>query len=231
MNDTPAPMMNAAPDGQDTDGKKAEEAAKTAAIWPEVALKRHETDRTAWLITCVDLTSLLMGFFVLLFSLQTLQQDKWKEVTGSFQAQFSNNVNVVSAVPDGSNNAVIRVTSTKSGLAYLDALLHQRVEKDPLWSQLTAELNSGRNEMTYVVPPVAVADEAAWSRLGNTIRGWKNPVGIRLTTPKAQLAATTAKAVALAAKLANTGAMGVFVDIDVNDKVPQPQLRLVVRAK
>jgi hypothetical protein len=199
--------------------------------WGEIKAPKWEPNRTAWLLTCVDLTSLLVGFFVLLFSTSTLQRDKWQAITGSFQAQFAKNATVVAVVPDSADNAVIRVTGAKSGLVYLDTLLHQRLQGDPVWANLSAEQNregSGQ-DMRYVLPD-SVPDDA-WARLGSVVRGWKNPVGIRMTTSPAQAGTQVHKAVAIAQKLSNSGVVSAFVDIRAVDGMGTPVVELVVRAQ
>src|SRR4051812_10920108 len=81
----------------------------TPVIWDDIQAPKWQANRTAWLLTCVDLTSLLVGFFVLFFSTQSLQQDQWQALNGGFQARFApSTAVVVEAVPDGVDNAVAR---------------------------------------------------------------------------------------------------------------------------
>lgn len=197
----------------------------------EISAPKWEPNRTAWLLTCVDLTSLLVGFFVLLFSTQTLQRDKWQAITGSFQAQFAPEKTVVPAVPDAADNAVIRVTEVKSGLVYLDTLLHQRMVGDPVWASLSAERGSGLagQDMRYVLPE-GVPDDA-WVRLGQAVRGWKNPVGVRVSVNPRDVGAQAQKAVAIGQKLSNSGVVNTFVEIVTVEGMGAPVTELAVRAQ
>jgi hypothetical protein len=138
---------------------------------------------------------------------------------------------VVTAVPDSAENAVVRVTGAKSGLAYLDTLLHQRMQGDAVWSGLSTEEGSGLagQDMRYVLPE-GIPDEA-WVRLGAVVRGWKNPVGVRMTTNRRELTQATQKAVAVAEKLSNSGVMSAFVEVKIDEKPGTPVAELVVRAQ
>lgn len=220
MNNPSSPITPAAPDMWAPSGP---------GLWQDIQAPKWEANRTAWLLTCVDLTSLLVGFFVLLFSTQTLQRDQWQAVTGSFQAQFAPQVVAVPMVPSGGDNAVVRVTGVKSGLAYLDTLLHQRMEGDPVWGALTAQ-DRNASELLYPLPP-AELDDAIWGRLGGVLRGWKNPIGIAVTTTQADGAVATQKAVAMAAKLAKSGVMSAFADVRIVKEAGTPVVYLVVRAQ
>ncbi len=204
-------------------------------LWQEVEMPRYQPNRTAWLVSCVDLTALLLAFFVLLFSTQTLQRDKWEAVTGSFREQFAPRAVVVPVVPEGGDNAVVRVTGAKSGLAYLDTLLLQRMEGDPVWSNLRATREQGGvgSELHYALPPQALEGAGvhdAWLRLAGAIRGWKNSVGVRVTAPAGAMPRYADRASGLAAKLHDGGAVTAFTEIVVDERAT-PKLELVVRGE
>lgn len=55
----------------------------------------------AWMSTFSDLMNLLLCFFVLLFSMSTVQEDKFEEVAASFQATFSVLPKGAAAIGDG----------------------------------------------------------------------------------------------------------------------------------
>jgi len=55
----------------------------------------------AWMNTFSDLMNLLLCFFVLLFSMSTVEQDKFEEVAASFQSAFSILPKGASAIGDG----------------------------------------------------------------------------------------------------------------------------------
>ncbi|RYG62158.1 MAG: hypothetical protein EON60_00790 [Alphaproteobacteria bacterium] len=204
-------------------------------LWQDMAVPRYQPNRTAWLVSFVDLTALLLAFFVLLFSTQTLQRDKWEAVTGSFREQFAPRTTVVPMVAEGGDNAVVRVTGVKSGLAYLDTLLLQRMETDPVWSTLQALREQGgmNGELRYALPKSALEGAGvhdAWLRLGGVVRGWKNSVGIRVTAPAAAMQRYADQGAVLTQKMHEAGAVTSFTELMVKEG-EAPKLELVVRSQ
>lgn len=45
--------------------------------------KEEEGKKGAWMLTFTDLVSLMLTFFVMLFSMSTVQIDKWDAITDS----------------------------------------------------------------------------------------------------------------------------------------------------
>jgi hypothetical protein len=201
---------------------------------------RYEASRTAWLLTFIDLTSILVGFFVLIFSTQTIDRKTWTDMTQGFHAAFTQQQGIVVPVtPDGVNNALVVTTGITSGLGYLDALLHQQLGKDPVWGRLVAKSTGNRwtREMYYDLPQglddLKQADtEKAWRRLGEVMRGWKNPIIVRYVvsqdTSAKEMAAVTQRAVALAALLNRSGIGRIVGEVRVNGT---PGMYLVVEAE
>jgi hypothetical protein len=207
----------------------------SAQLWHQVKAPKWEPARTAWLLTCVDLTSLLVGFFVLLFSTKTLDTNSWQAMTGSLQAAFAPRIAAVAVVPDGMPNALVVAPGVRSGLGYLDTLLHQRLEADPVWGSLMAQSKSaGQSEMTYLLPdevldPAQPNAVAAWRRLAVAVRGWKNPIEVRANVvADSDLAAAMARSVALAGILAAAGGADVSAEVR---KAEHQSFQLVVRAQ
>lgn len=204
-------------------------------LWHEVQAPAWQPGRTAWLVTFVDLTGLILGFFVLMFSLQTLDRNSWEAMAGSFQAAFAPKVAVVPVTPQGLNNAVVVVTGVKSNLSYLDSLLHQRLGDDPVWGQLAAETAGvgASSEMVYVLPAAVVDGDGrgnigAWRRLGDVVRGWKNPLAIRVVVTKENWREGTEQATSLASMLAHVGVVGIVGEVRAGEV---SRVELVVRAQ
>lgn len=209
--------------------------ASNPTLWQEVQAPQWQPARTAWLVTTVDLTSLILGFFVLMFSLQTLDRNSWQAMAGSFQAAFAAKEAVVPVTPDGMNNALVVVTGVKSNLSYLDSLLHQRLGDDPVWGKLSAQTSGAGSgmEMFYVLPP-EVTDAASmgsidnWRRLGDVVRGWKNPMAVRVVVTEEQWKKGADQALALAALLAHVGVAGIVGEVRSG---PEAEVQLVVSAQ
>lgn len=205
------------------------------AIWQEVQAPKWQPARTAWLVTIVDLTALILGFFVLMFSLQTLDRDSWEAVAGSFQSTFSTKDAVVPVTPQGLNNALVVTTGVKSNLSYLDSLLNQQLGKDPVWGQLKAQTQGAGAalEMFYVLPksvtdPALVGSMTDWRKLGDVVRGWKNPMFVRVIVTEEQWKKGAEQALGLAAMLAHVGVVGIVGEVRSG---PEAQVQLVVSVR
>ena len=206
--------------------------ATPAPLWMDLKTARYQPSRTAWLISFIDLTSLMVAFFVLMFSMQTLEREKWEAMSGSFKAKFASREVVVESVADGVNNAEIRTSTARSGLGYLNVLLQQHLEKSPGWRGLRGEEKQGvrGSEMVYAIAANTQDPQAAkaeWEALGAALRGWKNPVGVRVTAAQAHLAQAAQQAQKLALILNATGVDSAFAEVVEGE----PAVHLVVRAK
>ncbi len=203
-----------------------------APLWTDVKTARYQPSRTAWLISFIDLTSLMVAFFVLMFSMQTLERETWDAMAGSFKSKFASRELVVEQVATDVNNAQIRQNTVRSGLGYLNVLLQQHLEKSPGWSGLRGEEQYGvrGSEMVYSIAADKQSPQdakAAWEALGAALRGWKNPVGVRVMAPQADLAKAALQAQQLALILNATGVESAFAEVVEGSAGVQ----LVVRAK
>ena len=72
----------------------------------------------AWMATFSDLMNLLLCFFVLLFSMSSIDQKRWEEVAASFNATFSIFSGGAQAIGDG-----ILISNGVSQLNQLDDYL------------------------------------------------------------------------------------------------------------
>ncbi len=211
---------------------KAPAVVSAPPLWLELKTARYQPSRTAWLISFIDLTSLMVAFFVLMFSMQTLEREKWEAMAGSFKSKFASREVVIESMPDGMNNAEIRHNIARSGLGYLNVLLQQHLEKSPGWSGLRGEENQGvrGSEMVYAIAADKQSPEAAkaeWEALGAALRGWKNPVGVRVSAPQTEMAKAAQQAQQLALILNATGVESAFAEVVEGNAGVQ----LVVRAK
>lgn len=208
-------------------------AAVTAApLWQNVVSARYQPAKTAWLISFIDLTGLMVVFFVLMFSMQTMEAQKWEAIAGSFRTKFAPRETVVESVASDVNNAEIRTHVARSGLGYLNVLLQQHLEGSEGWAGLRGQERRGvrGSEMVYEIatdkhdPQVA---KAQWEALGAALRGWKNPVGVRVTAPQEALGKAAQKAQRFAMILNATGVDSAFAEVVEGEAAVQ----LIVRAR
>lgn len=195
---------------------------KPHGLWNEVkGPSKGHASKTAWLLSFIDLTGILIGLFVLMFSTQVIDRGAWTELTGSFQAAFNPQVAVMKVMPQGQANAMEVVTVKKDVLPYLDSLLRSRLKNDAVWGDLQGKVVEGRlgREMVYDIPAAALEldkPEAvkAWQRVALVVRAWKNPVMVRAQVAEGGDMASGAKAAAaLAQALVQNGAVGVAGEV------------------
>ncbi|MFT7144459.1 MAG: chemotaxis protein MotB [Alphaproteobacteria bacterium] len=85
-----------------------------------------------WLLTFADLVSLLITFFVLLYSMKVVDVQKWDELRGSFSGVFSIRDPIHQVNPD-KDTAIEKIDPMKSdNLDYVQALLEGSFKKDPI---------------------------------------------------------------------------------------------------
>lgn len=105
---------------------------------------KKEEARGAWMVTFTDLVSLMLTFFVMLFSMATVQIDKWDEVTDSLSTTLNpkKTESVATATADFNISTVFRKRAIN--LEYLQAVLLEKVEKDKVLSRTMVQLLDDR---------------------------------------------------------------------------------------
>ena len=78
-----------------------------------------------WMLTFADLLSLMLTFFVLVFSMSTIHHDSWNDVVETMRDQFDPNYSAI-ARRDFDNNQVVAKSSVSGlNLNYLKALVER----------------------------------------------------------------------------------------------------------
>ncbi len=89
----------------------------------------------SWLIIFTDLVSLMLTFFVLLFSMSSIKVDKWESITDSLSQSLSPTSSKKIAAATAQFNIASIFRKRAINLDYLSALLREVVPKDPLLAQ------------------------------------------------------------------------------------------------
>ena len=89
----------------------------------------------SWLIIFTDLVSLMLTFFVLLFSMSNIKVDKWESITDSLSQSLSPTSSKKIAAATAQFNIASIFRKRAINLDYLSALLREVVPKDPLLAQ------------------------------------------------------------------------------------------------
>lgn len=177
-------------------------------MWNDLVPAKAPLTRTgvsAWLMSFIDLLSILLCTFVLLFSLTALDMAQWDTFRGSFQGIFAGMPEVTVAVADGRKNAERTRPPLTDGLKYLDSVLRRKLDGDAAWGGLRGAVDREAGTLTYVMP--AALTQADWQRLGGALRNLENPIRLVVKSTPAQVAAAMVTAQA---------AVGVLKDQDVD---------------
>ncbi|WP_417795059.1 OmpA/MotB family protein [Terasakiella pusilla] len=106
--------------------------------------KEEEGKKGAWMLTFTDLVSLMLTFFVMLFSMSTVQIDKWDAITDSLSTTLNPNKveAVATATADFNISTVFRQRAIN--LEYLQSVLEEKVEKDEVLGRSMIQLLDDR---------------------------------------------------------------------------------------
>lgn len=113
--------------------------------------KKKRTPASAdWLITFADLVSLLITFFVLLFSMKNIDGQRWQDIKGAlsgalaFEEITDQNVNT--------DNIETIDLAQADNLTYLKAILQQRARADAVLREATLRVSPKGDELRISVP-------------------------------------------------------------------------------
>jgi flagellar motor protein MotB len=146
-----------------------------------------------WILSFVDLTGVLVAFFVLLFSMRSPDLGRWQQLQNAMHKAFTSRPIVLDGQqePGGRMNAITPPAYVKSdGALYLQQLLQRRLQNDPLWGMVEGRVSG--NGFNLPLPPslftengtgiaLTPAGDAAISRLAEVIRNWSNPMSISVS--------------------------------------------------
>jgi chemotaxis protein MotB len=147
----------------------------------------HKADaKGAWMVTFTDLVSLMLTFFVMLFSMATVQVDKWDQITDSLSTTLNpkKTESVATATADFNISTVFRERAIN--LEYLEAVLTEKVDKDKILSRAMVQLLDDR--LLISLPSDLLFDkgsrklspraEGAMLKIGDVLRHVSNQVVI-----------------------------------------------------
>jgi len=87
----------------------------------------------AWMLTFADLLSLLLTFFVLVFSMNTIRFENWQAVVRTMSDEFNPNRPAISPTEHQDPASVLKSKPKGLNLAYLEAIVSQRFAQIPLF--------------------------------------------------------------------------------------------------
>lgn len=148
---------------------------------------RMETKQSvAWLITFTDLVSLMLTFFVLLFSMSNIKVDRWNDVIDALSQSLNPSNTKAQSSATASFNIATLFRKRAINLDYLASVLEEAVTKDEILK--TSQLMLLEDRLVIALPgdllfqpgKAVLAENArkALFNLGGVLRNIGNQVGI-----------------------------------------------------
>ncbi len=155
-----------------------------------------DADHTPWLLTFADLLSLLLTFFVLLYSMKEISSEQWAATRQTLVEAFNpGRVEVTEVVPDAPVVEGTFIPQQGLGLGYLQTILDAqssgfavlevaqiREEDRQLVISLPGSLMFG-SENNADLAAMSAESEAALLRLGRALSGIRNEIFVGVHTP------------------------------------------------
>ncbi|MEW5703022.1 MAG: flagellar motor protein MotB [Pseudomonadota bacterium] len=89
----------------------------------------------AWMLTFADMVSLLLTFFVMLFSMSTLASEKWEDVVRALEQSLNPGRQTLHVEPTSSHDIRNVHVERTTDLGYLGTVLREQMVKDPTLSR------------------------------------------------------------------------------------------------
>ncbi len=90
---------------------------------------------TAWMVTFADMISLLLTFFVMLFSMSTVASEKWEEVVRTLEQNLNPGRKTLHVEPTSAHDIRSVFKEEATDLVYLAAVLREQMGKNPTLSR------------------------------------------------------------------------------------------------
>jgi len=150
----------------------------------ESAKERHPS--VIWVITFIDLLTLMLTFFVMLFAMSHVKIDKWQHLIDTLSTTLNPNRAKPTPVPTAEYNISSIFRKRAINLDYLVAVLQQKVDKSDVLKESLLVLLEDRiimslsGERLFRAGTAALTDEARVElfELGGVLRNIENQIGV-----------------------------------------------------
>ncbi len=140
----------------------------------------------AWMVTFTDLVSLMLTFFVLLFSMSSVKVDKWDEMINALSKSLNPQLEERVTQPTAQFNISTVFQKRAINLEYLHAVIEEKVEPGSVLSKSKLELLDDRLVISlpgdlFFKPGSAVLSKSAQEamfELGGILRNVDNLIGV-----------------------------------------------------
>jgi chemotaxis protein MotB len=114
-----------------------------------------------WLLTFADLISLLLTFFILLFSMKVIDAQQWESLRGAFDSTFSVQEVIIDTKPV-ETDSIEKIDSLKAdNLDYLATILKTRFHSDPVLAATEVHRNVVLDTLTLNLPSKLLFDSGS----------------------------------------------------------------------
>jgi chemotaxis protein MotB len=147
---------------------------------------RQEQPSVAWMVTFTDLVSLMLTFFVMLFSMSSVKVDVWEKMIDALNRTVDPVVIERDTPPAAPRNIAKTFRKRAINLDYLNAVLQENISSDEVLKQSTISMMSDRmvislpGRILFDVSSAVLKDEAreAIYRLGGVLRNVGNQLAV-----------------------------------------------------
>lgn len=110
-----------------------------ASRGPGLQPYRQRSTRNAWMITFADLMALMLTFFVLLFSMSQLQQQKWQSLVESLASNLSATIETKTAKFAVDYQPEAEIIPPGADLDYLEPILREHFAAEPMLARASID--------------------------------------------------------------------------------------------
>lgn len=158
-------------------------------LFPRRADRDTEQEEKAaqlWLLTFTDLVSLMLTFFVMLFSMSNVKLDKWQNVIDSLSQSLAPEQVKTQSSSTSLHNIATVFRKRAINLDYLTSVLREKIESDELLKQTQFLRLEDRlvlalpGDLLFEAGRAVMSDRAreALYRLGNALNTINNQIGV-----------------------------------------------------
>ncbi|MEQ8370583.1 MAG: flagellar motor protein MotB [Alphaproteobacteria bacterium] len=136
----------------------------TGTVWSAPIAEAGGPSRTVWLLSFADLVSLLLTFFVMMFAMSTVANDRWWQFVDGLAAGQRDQVSEPLSQADGRVDA--RQILRPRDLSYVAVLVEQQLRADPLLGGVFVERWPDRLVVSLPGDLLFAPDRAELARAG-----------------------------------------------------------------
>ena len=167
------------------------------AMSDDDALQKPAPPNMAWLLTFADLVSLLITFFVLLFSMKTVDESQWDVLKGTMMGVFAQETSEMVVHPEDFDTTEVIPEFPAESLLYLQTVLQVEFGRDATLSQMRTRYDQRRDVLFVTLPAAALFDSGtpnmtregriAVAKLADKLRHLDNRIQISAHTAPGRL--------------------------------------------